>query len=394
MKRTVLVIDSCQFSANYNYCLLDALARRGQRIVYATTEFAHGHVPDPPGVRVLRCFFYLARAAARLTRSAAVRRFLRAVEYPVNLIVVLVYVTVKRIPVVHLMWVLFPTLDHVFIRVLQWMGRDVVYTAHNPLPHEPRRGDIRRYCRIYRRADHVIALTHYTRGEIVSRCGVDAGRISVIPHGDFEPLFARYGRNDELAAKVREAAGPRRIVAFLGHIRPYKGLNVFVDAMPLIRKRLRNVFFLVAGSQNVGDDRNWRVELDRLRADGDLWADVRFLPVEDFKAYLSVTDVLVQPYVSASQSGNTAMAYAEGVPVVSTDVGGLREMTEDGDTGCIVPPGDAEAIAIAVGRLFEGDNYEAMARNARRAASERFNWETIAERTAAVYRGLGRSELR
>jgi len=69
MKQQYLLIDACQFSANYNYCLLDALAKKGESIVYATTKFAHGHIPSPPDVTVFRCFFFLARAAGRVTSS-------------------------------------------------------------------------------------------------------------------------------------------------------------------------------------------------------------------------------------------------------------------------------------------------------------------------------------
>jgi len=96
--------------------------------------------------------------------------------------------------------------------------------------------------------------------------------------------------------------------------------------------------------------------------------------------------VLVQPYISASQSGNTVMAYAAGVPVISTNVGGLAEMTEDGKTGYVIAPGDPEAIADAVGKCFKDDNYEKVSQNARQAATGQFNWEKIAEQTAAVYR--------
>jgi glycosyltransferase involved in cell wall biosynthesis len=80
------------------------------------------------------------------------------------------------------------------------------------------------------------------------------------------------------------------------------------------------------------------------------------------------------------------MAYAAGVPVISTNMGGLAEMTEDGKTGYVIAAGDPAALADAVSRCFEGDNYEKMSQNARRAAAEQFNWEKIADKTAAVYR--------
>ncbi|GEM_PF-1386375 len=389
MKQTYLVIDACQFSANYNYCLLDALAKKGDRIVYATTKFAHGHIPSPPDVTVFRCFFFLARLAGRVTSSGPIRRFLRAIEYPLNLLILLTYVLIKRIKVVHFIWIVSPWLDYRLIRLLQLAGRHVIYTAHNPFPHEPKAGDIRKYARIYQRVDHVIALTNYTRNEIMAHCGISSEKISVLPHGDYEALFSRYGRNDDLAKNVRQKAGDRKIIAFLGHIRPYKGLEVFVDAFKLIKQRMPDSFFLIASSVLVGDKKDWEEKLAQSCKPDDLWADIRFVPVEDIKAYLSVIDVLVQPYISASQSGNTVMAYAAGVPVISTNVGGLGEMTEDGQTGYVIAPGDPEAIADALSKCFKGDNCEIMSRNARRAAAEQFNWEKIAGQTAAVYRQFG-----
>ena len=189
MKQTYLVIDACQFSANYNYCLLDALAKKGEAIVYATTKFAHGHIPSPPDVTVLRCFFFLARLAGTVTSSGPVRRFLRAIEYPLNLFFVLAYVLIKRIKVVHFIWVVSPWLDYRLIRLLQLAGCHVIYTAHNPFPHEPKASDIRKYARIYQRVDHVIVLTNFTRNEIMAHCGISSEKISVLPHGDYEALF-------------------------------------------------------------------------------------------------------------------------------------------------------------------------------------------------------------
>ena len=386
MKQTYLVIDACQFSANYNYCLLDALAKKGERIVYATTKFAHGHIPGPPDVTLFRCFFFLARLAGMVTSSGPVRRFLRALEYPLSLLFLLAYVLVKRIKVIHFIWIVSPCLDYWILKFLQLTGCHVVYTAHNPFPHESKASDIRKYSRIYQRVDHIIALTNYTRNEIMAHCGIPTEKISVLPHGDYEALFSRYGCNDNLAKDVKQKAGNKKIIAFLGHIRPYKGLEVFVDSFGLIKQRMPDSFFLVAGSVLVGDKKDWQEKLALSCKPDDLWIDIRFVPVEDIKAYFSVIDVLVQPYISASQSGNTVMAYAAGVPVISTNVGGLTEMTEDGKTGYVIEPADPEAIADAISKCFEGDNYEKMSQNVRRTSTEQFNWEKIAEQTSAVYR--------
>lgn len=386
MGHRCLVVDACQFTANYNYCLLEALAEEGVDVTYATTEYAHGYVPDPHGVKILRCFFLLARLAGRITSSGQVRRALRALEYPFDLCVMIVCIFLLRIRTVHLMWAVSLWLDRWLVQFLRLIGRRVVYTAHNPFPHEMRKGDIEKYARLYRCVDSIIALTEYTKNEIVDKCRIDPEKISIAPHGDYESLFRRYGCNDDLAEKVRQKARGRRIVAFLGAIRPYKGIDLFIESFDLIKRQVPEAFFLVAGSVTIGDKEALTEKLARSCDPDDLWADIRFLSVEDLKAYLEVVDLLVQPYLSgASQSGNTAMAYAHGIPVVSTDVGGLGEMTEDGKTGYVVQPGNPLAIAESVAKCLHVDNYRILSENARRAATEQYGWSTIAAQTAAVY---------
>ncbi len=384
-EQTCLVIDACQFSPNYDYCFLDALVKQGQKMVFATTEFAHEYIPDVPGVKVFRCFFYLARFVNRLTQFRPLRRLLRAIEYPLDVLILFIYILLKRIKLVHFMWIVWPSFDWGLIKLLHLVGCRVVYTAHNPFPHELKPKHIKKYARIYHTVDHIIGLANYTRDQIVSRFGIPPVKISVIPHGDFDALFSQYGFNKALAKKVRDKADDKKIIAFLGNIRPYKGLDYFIEAMPLIKQRLPESFFLVAGSVLIGDEKNLKRKLAENCKPDELWTDIRFLPVEDLKAYLAVTNVLVQPYVSASQSGNTAMAYAAGIPVISTNVGGLGEMTDDGKTGYVIAPEDPNAIAEAVAKCFTNDNYTNMSRNARKAVAEQYSWGKIARQTVLAY---------
>ncbi len=386
MTPSYLVVDPALFSANYNFCLLSHLARNGAAVVYATTRFPYEGLPDPPRLRVIRPFFLVAWAAGRITTSAVVRRALRALEYPLDWVMLLSYVLIRRITLVHVMWAPWPAVDRWVIRTLRLMGRKVVYTAHNPFPQEFKPGHVRSFTRIYQQVDHVIALSEYTRREIVDRAGISAGKISVIPHGDYGPLFAACPANQGLLAQVRRRAAGRSVISFLGHIRPYKGLEYFIDSLPLIRRLQPETFFVIAGSILAGSKEEVEARLDRSCGAQNCILDVRYLPLADLQAYVSATDVLVQPYVTASQSGSTAMAYAAGIPVVSTRVGGLSEMIEDGVTGYLVLPRDAAAIATAVARCLEGDTRAWMARNARQLQRERYGWEAIAAQTLSVYK--------
>ena len=96
---------------------------------------------------------------------------------------------------------------------------------------------------------------------------------------------------------------------------------------------------------------------------------------------------MVLPYIEASQSGIVSLAYTFGKPVVVTNVGSIPEVVDDGQTGIIVPPENAEALAKALVELLNDDEKrERMGQNALFKAKTMLSWETIAEQTAAVYR--------
>ncbi len=383
----ILVVDAALFSPGYNYSLLTALSRHCQNITYAHTVYPYEpRMSNIPSVGNLCCFFFIARLFHAFIKNRRLRRALRALEYPFDWLFLFGYIFKKRIYIVHFMWILSPQFDLIIIKCLKRMGRRVVLTAHNPFPHDQKRPHCSQYGAVYEAVDHIIVLSDYSKKMLENNFGISAQKVSVIPHGDFKSLFSQYGFNNQLARRVKKAAAGRHVIAFLGTIRPYKGLSVFIEAMPLIKGLMPDCFFLVAGSTIMyGGKEQWAGEIVRAGGDDQSWVDIRFIPTEDLKAYLSVTEVLVQPYVSASQSGNTVMAYAEGIPVVSTNVGGLGEMTEHGKTGYIVPPQDPRALCDAVVGCFKPENYSEFSGNARELAKAKYSWNRIAEQTAQVY---------
>lgn len=140
VKSPVLIIDACQYSPNYNYCLLDGLERNGEGVIYATTKFAYGDITPPAGTKVWYCFFYLARLVGKVTSSRRVRQVLRGLEYPFDMAALLLYILIRRIKVVHFMWTALHNFDYQAIRIMQAMGCKVVLTAHNPFPHDEKEG--------------------------------------------------------------------------------------------------------------------------------------------------------------------------------------------------------------------------------------------------------------
>ena len=151
------------------------------------------------------------------------------------------------------------------------------------------------------------------------------------------------------------------IALFFGHIRPFKGLDIALDAW---RQLKSNVTLVVAGepwwSASYPPQPNVRF-------------DLRFIPDSEIANYFAVADVVLAPYRTEAQSGVALTAFHFGRPVIASDAGGLPEIV-DGNNGIVVPSEDVPALARAVDEFFTTRDRAAMEAAAREAA-RRYSWE-------------------
>ena len=165
--------------------------------------------------------------------------------------------------------------------------------------------------------------------------------------------------------------------AHLDHIGVgYKGLNVLLDAMPHILKEVK-LTLLVAG-EFYDDKEPYMKQIERLGIGNYVRVLDQYIPNEAVGEYFSCSDLLVLPYLSATQSGITQIAYAFDVPVVATRVGGLPEVVEDGVSGYLVPPEDAACLASAVIRFYKEGRADEFRAGIGRLKG-RYSWERMVE---------------
>jgi len=142
------------------------------------------------------------------------------------------------------------------------------------------------------------------------------------------------------------------ILLFFGYVRKYKGLNVLLNAMPEIIKDNPKSRLLIVGEFYDSPDKYYE-QIDKLGIKDFVKVVQRFVPNEEVGNYYSVADVVILPYLSATQSGVLNIAYGFGKPVIVTDVGGLAEDVIEGKTGYIVKPHDEKEIIMAINKFFE-----------------------------------------
>jgi glycosyltransferase involved in cell wall biosynthesis len=179
------------------------------------------------------------------------------------------------------------------------------------------------------------------------------------------------------------AAGslPRRAgleLLFFGLVRPYKGLDLLLDALALCPDV--DLHLSIVGEFWSGLD----AARERIARAG-LESRVELVPrhVSDAEAaeYFARADALVAPYRAASGSGVLALAQWYGVPVIASDVAGLAEAVDDGRTGWLFPAGDAQALA------------DVLRHRASRAAAQAMAGELAALRDSLTWRRLAEAVL-
>ena len=199
-------------------------------------------------------------------------------------------------------------------------------------------------------------------------------------------------RLDRAAARRRlglEVDSP--LALFLGLIRPYKGVDLLLEAFATTLRDLPAARLVVAGLPRPSF-RPYARQIDRLGLGERVRTDLRYLPQSVMNDYLAAADLVVLPYRDASQSAVLGAALAAGRPVVASATGGLPEMLAEGATEMLVPAGDVVALAGAMTRLLaDRERAGELGRRAGNSARRRFTWSRSAAATAALYRELSRS---
>lgn len=203
------------------------------------------------------------------------------------------------------------------------------------------------------------------------------------------PLFDNYGAKvprEEACARLGLDAN-EGYVMFFGYVRDYKGLDILLDAWALLKSEGKTAGrkLLVVG-EVYGSDEKYRQQIERLGLAEDVVMHNEFVPDGEVAEWFSVADMVALPYKSATQSGVTQVAYAFGVPMVVTNVGGLAEMVEDDVVGVLAEV-SARSVADAIARCYEGNNLERYRAGVVRN-SERFSWNATADRIEELLKEL------
>ena len=209
----------------------------------------------------------------------------------------------------------------------------------------------------------------------------------VISYGTAEDTISGEKIEREEACRLLRLDPGLRYTMFFGFIRDYKGLDLLLDAWALLSEQGKTAGhrLIIAGEYYSGKE-TYMNQIERLGIGDEMILFDYFVADEEVARFFSVSDLVVQPYRSATQSGVTQVAYFFDVPMVVTGVGGLREIVPDGEVGFVVDP-KPQAIARAIDRYYSENLSEKFRENIRNY-KVRFTWERMAENFQKLYRTI------
>ncbi len=231
----------------------------------------------------------------------------------------------------------------------------IICIADNIVPHEKRFGD-KGFTRYFIKAiDAFIIMSDKVMSDL--RLFTKEKPALLIPH----PLFDNFGEkiSKEEARRQLKIKNEELIILFFGFIRKYKGLDILLDAMKLLKinkSQTSNIKLLIAG-EFYEDRKPYDEQIAQLGIRDSLILHTDFSPDSEVKNYMCAADVVIQPYRNATQSGVTPLAYHFEIPMIVTNVGGLPAMVPDNKAGLVAEP-TAESLALKIIEYFDkGENY-------------------------------------
>ncbi|MBE6321523.1 MAG: glycosyltransferase family 4 protein [Bacteroidales bacterium] len=258
-------------------------------------------------------------------------------------------------------------------RIVKGNGKTkVVSILDNIIPHEHRPGDkiLSKY--FVSSIDAFIAMSKSVYDDLKSLN--DKKPCLLSPH----PIYDNFGT----AVSREEAVGSlglnpsAKYMLFFGFIRDYKGLDILLKAIADERIKNSDIKLIVAGEFYNNSEKYFELE-KQLGLEGKIIWRTDFIADEQVKNYFCASDIIVQPYKTATQSGVTQIAYHFEKPMLVTNVGGLPEIVPNGKVGYSVEP-EAKVIADTINDFYSNGRYAEFVENIKEE-KKKYSWDRMLE---------------
>jgi len=262
-------------------------------------------------------------------------------------------------------------------RVLQKSGARVIAITDNIVPHEKRFFDSAFTDYFLNSCHGFLSMSKEVQAQ--AQALQPNKKVAYVAHPMYDMFGSAQTKKD---AKEQLGLNPNyNYLLFFGFIRKYKGLNLLLDSFAKVDREKYKVKLIIAG-EFYEPSEPYLAQINELGLADDVVLKTDFIPNNEVAAYFSASDMVVQTYISATQSGVTQIAYFYDKPMLVTDVGGLSELVPAGKVGYVCQQ-DSVEIAGAIENFYQAQKYDAFSAGVAEE-KQKFTWEFLSEQLLEV----------
>lgn len=237
--------------------------------------------------------------------------------------------------------------------------------------------------KLLKRSDEIIAVSKYTKKELLENYDLNANKISVIYNGvDVNKFKPSNNKN-----KIKRELGLKNdfIILYVGRLYRRKGLSTLLRAASIVLRKFRNVKFVISGKGFRNEVNKFRDFANRLKVGENIFF-IGYFPDEKLPMLYQAADIFVLPSIYENLPFALLEAMATALPVVTTNVGGIPEVVHDGKNGLLFNPLDFQGLANKISYLLENPGFAAeIGFSGRQTVEDKFNWQHIVKQVFEVY---------
>ena len=276
----------------------------------------------------------------------------------------------------------------VISRILIKKSIFVIAWVDNAYPHEsmPFQNYLINF--FVRSCDAFMVMSESVKNQLIDSAKVHPHKIRVSPHpiyNNFGTIIEKQNAQKNIGIPDTSIHGKDKYILFFGLIRSYKGLDLLLEVMALEKIRKMGIKLIVAG-EFYHSKNHYLDKINLLDVNDSVIIHDQYISNKDVKNYFCAADIVVQPYLSASQSGVSMIAVNFNKPMLLTNVGGLSEYVNNGSDGYLVEP-NTHSISIAL-QDYYNNNREASFSNKIKQKKSLYSWQNLADKFDDLYKEL------
>ena len=255
----------------------------------------------------------------------------------------------------------------------------VISILDNVIPHEERFFD-KPFTKYFLGASDAFIVLSDAVGKDLQKFKPDANFIST-PH----PLYNHFGNKMERSEACRKLgiAPNKRNILFFGLIREYKGLDILLEAF----SSLDDSYQLIVAGEPYGSFEKYEKLIESSPNRERIKLFTSYISDNEVPSFFSSADVCVLPYRTATQSGISAISYHFGLPMITTNVGGLKEAIEVPGTGIVVDKAEPVLVSRAIEDYFNSGKIGNFVTNIERER-EKLSWKSFTDKLINLYKTI------